>query len=245
MNRGTLFVLSAPSGTGKTTLIRSMMEGGLSSFGGLVFSVSHTTRKARVGEVDGRDYHFVDHPTFERMIEENKFLEWAEVHNQYKGTSYEEVLPRLEKGIDVLVDIDVQGGEQVLRRYPDSVSIFIMPPSYRDLESRLIQRGLDDPDEIRRRLDVSHSEIERYRLYQYVIVNDDLERASHVLAAIILERRHRLDRMDETVSRVLGAFPGKGRKREDSGPVSPTDAPAMASGLGTKAGAGENGYGKE
>ncbi len=216
MSRGEFFVLSAPSGTGKTTLIRNMMSGILSGFGGLVFSVSHTTRKARAGEVDGGDYHFVDQATFERMIEEDKFLEWAEVHNQYKGTTYDEVLPRLEQGVDVLVDIDVQGAEQVLRDYPEAVSIFILPPSYQDLERRLIQRGLDDPEEIRRRLRVSQTEIKCYSRYRYVILNDDLERAAHALAAIILDKRHRIDRMDETVSRVLGTFPEPG---VEPGPV--------------------------
>lgn len=204
--RGELFILSAPSGTGKTTLIRGMMEGALSGFGGIAFSVSHTTRKPRGGEVDGRDYHFADHATFQRMIAGDRFLEWAEVHNHYYGTSKDEVFPRLEQGIDVLMDIDVQGAERVLARYPEAHSIFIMPPSYEVLESRLRRRALDSEQEIARRLAVSLWEIRRYDRYRYVIINDDAHRASDVLAAIILEKRHRLERMRARVDDILKDF---------------------------------------
>lgn len=204
--RGELFILSAPSGTGKTTLIRGMMEGALSGFGGIAFSVSHTTRKPRGGEVDGRDYHFVDHATFQRMIAGDRFLEWAEVHNHYYGTSNDEVFPRLEQGIDVLMDIDVQGAERVLARYPEAHSIFIMPPSYEVLASRLRRRALDSEQEIARRLAVSLWEIRRYDRYRYVIINDDAHRASDVLAAIILEKRHRLERMRARVDDILKDF---------------------------------------
>jgi guanylate kinase len=204
--RGELFILSAPSGTGKTTLIQSMLQGGLANFGGLAFSVSHTTRKPRAGEIDGKDYHFVDHAAFQSMIAGDRFLEWAEVHNNYYGTSFDEVLPRLEQGIDVLMDIDVQGAERVLTRYPTAHSIFIMPPSYDVLDSRLHRRGLDSEQEIARRLAVSLWEIRRYDRYRYVIINDDAHRASDVLAAIILEKRHRQDRMRGRVHSILKDF---------------------------------------
>lgn len=207
MRRGELFILSAPSGTGKTTLIHSMLEGGLEKLGDdIVFSVSHTTRQPRSGELDGRDYHFVDHPTFQEMLTRDEFLEWAEVHNHYYGTANREVFPRLEKGIDVLMDIDVQGAERVLAKYPEAHGIFIMPPSYEDLQDRLQRRGLDDHGEIARRLAVSLWEIRRYHQYQYVIVNDDAERASEVLAAIILEKRHRLEPMREQAVQILADF---------------------------------------
>lgn len=204
--RGELFILSAPSGTGKTTLIQSMMQGGLAGFGGLAFSVSHTTRRPRAGEIDGKDYHFVDPPTFQSMIAADRFLEWAEVHNNYYGTSLDEVLPRLEHGIDVLMDIDVQGAERVLVRHPEAHSIFIMPPSYEVLEKRLHRRGLDSEQEIARRLAVALWEIRRYDRYRYVIINDDAHRASDVLAAIILEKRHRQDRMRGRVHSILKDF---------------------------------------
>ena len=210
MQRGELFILSAPSGTGKTTLIQSMMRGALADFGGVAFSVSHTTRKPRSGEVDGEDYHFVDHAAFQEMIAGDQFLEWAEVHNNYYGTSLAEVLPRLEQGIDVLMDIDVQGAERVVSRYPEAHSIFIMPPSYQVLEQRLQRRALDDPQAIARRLAVSLWEIRRYDSYRYVIINDDAHRASEVLAAIILEKRHRQDRMRGRVQEILKTFQDRG-----------------------------------
>lgn len=210
MQRGELFILSAPSGTGKTTLIQSMMRGALAEFGGLAFSVSHTTRAARAGEVDGKDYHFVDHPGFQDMIAADQFLEWAEVHNNYYGTSWAEVLPRLEQGIDVLMDIDVQGAERVTSRYPEAHSIFIMPPSYQSLEERLRRRALDDPQAIARRLAVALWEIRRYDQYHYVIINDDARRASEVLAAIILEKRHRQERMRGRVQEILKSFQDRG-----------------------------------
>lgn len=206
MQPGELFILSAPSGTGKTTLIQSLMAEGLSGFGGLAFSVSYTTRKPRNGEVDGKDYHFVDHAAFESMLAADAFLEWAEVHKNYYGTAAAEVFPRLEKGIDVLMDIDVQGAERVLARYPHAYSIFIMPPSYADLEARLNRRGLDDPQAIARRLAVAQWEMRRYDRYHYVIINDDARRASDVLASIILEKRHRRDRMQDRVLEILRDF---------------------------------------
>ena len=210
MQRGELFILSAPSGTGKTTLIQSLMKRGLEGSGGLAFSVSHTTRKPRQGESDGKDYHFVDRETFRQMIADDRFLEWAEVHGNYYGTSLAEVMPRLESGVDVLLDIDVQGAEKVLERYPQAHDIFLMPPSYRDLEARLNLRGLDDPEQIARRLSVSLWEIERYDRYHYVIINDDASRASEALAAIILEKRHRRERMLCRVQEILRNFPDRG-----------------------------------
>ncbi len=205
MSRGELFVLSAPSGTGKTTLIHAMMKG-LAGFGDIAFSVSHTTRRARKGEVDGVAYHFVDEARFRRMIDQDSFLEWAEVHGNLYGTSHEEVVARLERGLDVILDIDVQGAEQVLARMPAAHGIFIMPPSYHDLEWRLRRRSLDDPAEIARRLAVSLSEIMCYERYEYVIINDDAARASEILAAIILEKRHRLRRMRSQILDVLEDF---------------------------------------
>lgn len=205
MPRGDLFILSAPSGAGKTTLIQRIFANGLDR-AGVAFSVSHTTRAPRAGERDGVDYHFVAEATFRRMIAEDRFLEWAEVHSHYYGTSLDEVLPRLDQGMDVMLDIDVQGAEQVMARHPGAYSIFIMPPSFQALRQRLHQRGLDDPEEIARRLAVSLWEIKRYDRYQYVIINDDAERAAERLAAIVLDKRHRLQRMQERVSQVLEDF---------------------------------------
>jgi len=207
MPRGDLFILSAPSGTGKTTLIHEMMEGGTGALRDLRFSVSHTTRLPRRGEVEGTDYHFVDTPTFERMIGERRFLEHARYNDNYYGTAIDEVMPRQEQGIDVIMDIDVQGARQVLEHCPEAIPIFVMPPSFAALRQRLLTRNRGDGDEeIRRRLRVSIGEIESYDLYQYVIINDDVARASEALAAIILARRHRRERMDERAREVLRDF---------------------------------------
>src|SRR6185503_6361874 len=149
--RGDLFILSAPSGTGKTTLIHSMVRGGVGNLGDLFFSVSHTTRAPRRGEVNGTDYHFVDRATFERLIEEGAFVEHAVYNGNLYGTSRTEVEPRLDRGEDVILEIEVQGAEQVLRRYPQAVSIFVLPPGFQALRERLSQRGLDGDDAVRRR----------------------------------------------------------------------------------------------
>ena len=211
MQPGELFILSAPSGAGKTTLIQSLLAGGFAEHhGGLAFSVSHTTRKPRQGEVDGKDYNFVDHATFLGMIEADAFLEWAKVHDNYYGTSRSEVFPRLAEGIDVLLDIDVQGAEQVVTRCPEAHSIFVLPPSYEDLERRLRRRALDDDGAISRRLAMSIQETERYDRYHYVIINDDARRASEALAAIIIEKRHRRVRMQPRIQEILRDFQDRG-----------------------------------
>ena len=208
--RGELFILSAPSGAGKTTLINSLTKAGFWQLDGLAFSVSYTTRNPRQGEEDGRDYHFVDHATFLEMIDARLFLEWAQVHGNFYGTANDEVFPRLEQGIDVLLDIDVQGAERVMQRHPEAHGIFVMPPSYQDLETRLRRRGLDDHDVIARRLAVALSEMTRYDRYRYVIINDDVQKASSVLAAIILEKRHRQPRMLGRVQEILNDFQLRG-----------------------------------
>ena len=207
--RGELFILSAPSGAGKTTLVNSLTKGGF-ALDGLAFSVSYTTRGPRQGEVDGRDYHFVDHAAFLEMIDAQRFLEWAQVHGNFYGTTRDEVFPRLEQGTDVLLDIDVQGAERVMQRYPEAHGIFVMPPSFRDLETRLRRRGLDDQEVIAGRLATALSEMSRYDRYRYVIINDDVQRASSVLAAIILEKRHRQQRMLGRVQEILNDFQLRG-----------------------------------
>jgi guanylate kinase len=140
------------------------------------------------------------------MVAEDRFLERAEYNGNLYGTSWDEVVPRLERGEDVILEIEVQGAEQVLRRYPQAVSIFVLPPGFQALRERLVQRGLDGDEAIRRRLSVSYSEIRCYGLYDYAIINDDAKRASEALAAIILARRHRRERMEERTEAVLRDF---------------------------------------
>ena len=199
---GNLFVVAAPSGAGKSSLVKALLE--LDSR--LAVSVSHTTRAPRGQEQHGREYWFVGEPEFRTMTTRDEFFEWAEVHGHLYGTARGEVLPRLTEGLDVVLDIDVQGAEQVFTRLPEAVGVFIVPPSYRDLKHRLEKRGTDDPREIRRRLSVSHWEIERYRAYRYVIVNDDIVTAGQALAAILLEKRHQRERQQARVEQILADF---------------------------------------
>ena len=204
--RGELFILSAPSATGKTTLIGRLFSQHPEAAEHLAFSVSHTTRPPRTGEIPGEHYYFVDRREFDLMIETDAFLEWAEVHGRLYGTSKEEIDRLLADGKDVILDIDVQGAQQILARHPDVPAIFLLPPSYEEMERRLRSRALDDEEQITRRLRVAGEEMRCYEGYEYVILNDNLDRASQALAAIFLARRFRRDRMQNQIDRVLGGF---------------------------------------
>jgi len=195
MARGELFLISAPSGAGKTTLMEMLMNGPLGISGSLATVVSHTTRQAREAERNGVDYHFASEAEFDRMVKEDLFLEWANVYGHRYGTSGAEVLPRLAAGLDVIHDLDVQGAERLLARMPEAHSVFILPPSFLALRQRLLGRATDSAAAVARRLDLSLWEIERYVNYDYVIVNSEAERACQALAAIICEKRQRRGRM--------------------------------------------------
>ena len=177
---GRLFVISAPSGAGKTTLIQKVRN----NFPSLSYSVSHTTRAPRNGEKEGQDYFFVDVPAFESLIEDGQMLEWAKVHDNFYGTSRAFVSDTLEQGESLLLDIDVQGAFQVMDSGLDPVSIFIMPPSMEELERRLTGRGTDATEVIARRLKNAQGEIQAKDRYDHVLVNDDLDRAAGELAAL-------------------------------------------------------------
>lgn len=178
---GCLFVVSAPSGAGKTTLCRQIRN----RFPKLRYSVSHTTRKPRTGEIDGCDYHFTDKKSFEKGIAGRQWAEWAIVHGHYYGTSADFIDKELSAGHDILLDIDVQGAFQILERYPDAVTIFIEPPTLEILRKRLESRNTDAPAEIERRLAEAENEMSKKDRYRHVIVNDELTRAVQSLAAII------------------------------------------------------------
>ncbi len=192
MERGDLFVISAPSGTGKSTLCHRLME----ETQNVGFSVSHTTRPPRRGEVDEVDYHFVSKEEFMNMVDQGGFLEWAKVHDNFYGTSRASVMSMIEAGQDVLLDIDVQGAMQVRKVIPEAILIFILPPSLEILEQRLRNRGTDSEETIRLRLKNARSEMAAAHRYDYIIVNDDLIRAVGDLQSIVLARRC-------TASRVL------------------------------------------
>jgi guanylate kinase len=185
--RGSVFIISAPSGSGKTTLVTRL----LASVPDLSFSVSHTTRAPRAGEKNGRDYFFVTPARFRRMVAQGDFLEWAQVFDHYYGTSWNQVRAAQQAGRDVLLDIDVQGHQQVKRRLVDAVSIFLLPPSYRELKRRLLERHSDAPEAIRKRLVFARGEISHWPEYDYLIVNDRLNEAARALRAVVLAAHFR------------------------------------------------------
>ena len=202
--RGDLFIVSSPSGGGKTTLIRSLLENPPGA--PLHFSVSHTTRPMRAGEQDGREYHFVSAETFQRMVQNEEFLEHNEVHGNFYGTAKAEVLPRLAAGEDVILDIDVQGARDIRAAYPQAISIFIVPSSEEELERRLRQRGLDGEDAIRKRLINAAKEIEQAESFQYVIVNEDLEKAGLELESVVRASRLAPSRQARVLERLRKDF---------------------------------------
>lgn len=178
---GSLFIISAPSGAGKTTLVHALLE----SFPNLFVSISHTTRNKRPYEKDGLDYHFVDKTTFDEMIENGQFLEHAQVFDNQYGTSKELVEQQLNAGRDIILEIEWQGARQVRKLLPDVVSIFILPPSYDTLSSRLTERG-DGESEIKRRMQDAKAELSHYNEYDYLVVNDDIEAALKQLQSIVI-----------------------------------------------------------
>lgn len=188
--QGHLFVVSAPSGAGKTTLCRALRD----AYSDIQYSVSHTTRKQRQGEEDGIDYHFTDKENFLHMRDGGCWAEWAEVHGHYYGTSAKNLDQALSGGHDILLDIDVQGTLQILKRYPDAVTIFIMAPSLDILKQRLSKRGTEDPQTIEKRLRNAEKEIARKSIYRHVIVNDDLSTAIDEIIRIVGKYRNNKDR---------------------------------------------------
>ena len=190
--KGSLFIVSAPSGAGKTTILRRVMA----EVGGMVFAVSHTTRSPRPGEQDGRDYFFVNQEDFLRMRDEGGFVEWAEVHGNYYGTSRSMLDSVMAEGTDVLHDIDVQGARKIRESGMEAVYIFILPPSLEVLEQRLRGRDSDPEEVIGRRLHNAVAEVEGYFEYDYVILNDDLEQALGDFKAVVNAQRLRADAFD-------------------------------------------------
>lgn len=190
--RGILFIISAPSGTGKTTLCKQLVA----SIPGLWHSVSYTTRTPRPGEEHGREYYFTDDATFQAMIDRHEFVEWARVYGHLYGTPRRMVADKIEQGIDVLLEIDVQGALQVKKKFDDAVSIFILPPSMTVLRQRLLTRASDSSEEIQRRLQKVKEEVWSYREYAYIVRNDDLTRSLQDLESIFLGERLKTKRLN-------------------------------------------------
>ncbi len=192
--RGILFIISAPSGTGKTTLCKQLTT----NLPDLWHSVSYTTRKPRPGEEHGREYYFIDEQPFQEMVERNEFVEWARVYGNLYGTPWKSLTEKIDQGIDVLLEIDVQGAMQVKKRFEDSVSIFILPPSIAVLRSRLQTRASDSPEEIQRRLQKVKEEVWSYREYAYIVRNDDLTKSLRDLESIFWSERLKTKRLNMT-----------------------------------------------
>lgn len=195
-------MISAPSGSGKTTLVRKL----IASFSDLRFSVSYTTRAPRGAERDGVDYHFVTRGEFQEKIRSEELLEWAEVHGNLYGTSKPETERIRAAGQDILLDVDVQGADQVRKAEPEAVTMFVMPPSFEVLEERLRGRKQDSPEVIEGRLAGARREIDRYRDYHYVLVNDGIEETAELLKAIVLAERARPHLLEERLRPILETF---------------------------------------
>ena len=189
--RGILFILSAPSGAGKTTISTAALQ----TIPQLHMSISLTTRAPRANEVDGRDYSFVSKEEFERRRDGGELAEWAEVHGSLYGTPRPPIENAIAAGRDMVLDIDVQGAEQMKRRYREAVAVFVLPPSEAELERRLRGRGTDSDEGIRRRLERAKAEMEHYRSYDYYLVNHDVEESVRLFAAIVAAERVRVSRL--------------------------------------------------
>ncbi len=200
--RNNVFIISAPSGSGKTTLIDLLLKENPS----LSFSISHTTRPPRPGERDGIEYFFVSEQKFEQMIREDRFVEWAEVHGHFYGTSREMLVQPEKDSRDVILDIDVQGAAQVRQKMPEAISIFILPPSYEALKSRLLTRQKDKQEVMLKRLENARKEIRRYSEFDYIIINDDLRTASNSLSAIIHSSNSLRDKQIDRIEAILKSF---------------------------------------
>lgn len=189
-----VYIISAPSGSGKSTLVNEILK----AIPGLDFSISYTTRAARGSERNGKQYHFITREEFESMVRADEFLEHAEFDGNYYGTARRYLRETEQKGTDLLLDIDVQGAAQIQQKLPDAVSIFVLPPDKKELEWRLRKRGENSEQDIRRRLEAAGREIEEYDRYNYVLINDQLEKSIERLEAIVLSERLRREQRDLT-----------------------------------------------
>jgi guanylate kinase len=201
-NKGNLIVVSAASGSGKTTLVNRV----LAELPELKFSVSVTTRSPRPGERHGIDYFFTGEEEFEVLARQGAFLEHASVHDHRYGTSAAQVMGELDNGFDVLLDIDVQGAMMVKEKFPDAILVFVLPPSFEALKERLVARGQDGEEVIRKRLAKAEAEIDQYGRYQYLIINEDISRAAFELKLIVLASRCRTERRSDLADAIRQTF---------------------------------------
>ena len=197
---GQPYIISGPSGVGKSTLIRKLRD----RCPDLAYSVSHTTRPPRADEINGINYHFVDQDTFKKMIQKKAFVEWAKVYDAFYGTSLSSLHEQLDQGLDVILDIDNQGAENIRDYFKESILIYILPPSLKLLKKRLKNRAMDDKATIDARFKTATNELQNCKWYDYIILNDDLETATDALKSIIISHRCRTDRMLPKIKGIIG-----------------------------------------
>ena len=202
--RANVYIVSAPSGSGKTTLLQHLLR----TFTDLKFSVSHTTRQPRSGERNGVDYFFTDRDSFLRMVDAGEFLEWTEYHGQLYGTSRVFVQEQLDAGLDVILDIDVRGAREVKAKIGEAIAVFVLPPSFQELERRLRSRMQESDESIFRRLEIAKGEILFYRDYDYIVVNDVLENSIQLLEAIVRSGRAVPARQHARIGEIIASFGG-------------------------------------
>ena len=200
--QGNLIIISSPSGGGKGTLIKEVLK----IVPNIGYSVSYTTREMRVGEQNGKDYFFVTRREFENLIEEGSLLEYAEVHDNLYGTSLNQVKAEIEAGHDIILEIDVQGAKEVREKIPEAVSIFILPPSFEILAARLTARATEKREDLSLRLKNSFGEVRRFTEFEFVVVNDNVERATGDLRLIILADRLKPVRQSTVIKGILSSF---------------------------------------
>lgn len=200
--KGNLIIISSPSGGGKGTLIKEILK----STPDIGYSVSYTTRTAREGEENGRDYVFVSYQEFSDLIKQDEFLEYAEVHGNFYGTSKTRVDLEIENGRDVILEIDVQGADNIIKNFPDAVSIFILPPSFEVLKARLTARATETNENLTLRLKNSFGEVQKYKEFQYIVVNDEKQKATDDLRNIILAERLKRVRQSGAIQGILDSF---------------------------------------
>lgn len=194
-----LIIVSSPSGAGKTTLCKRL----LAEFSDIRFSISHTTRVPRPNEKDGKDYIFTNKETFDQMVDDEQFVEWAHVHGNRYGTSHGEIRAAAAAGVDLIFDVDYQGAEQIKSYYPDAIGVFILPPSIDELKMRLNARGTETPESLERRFTAALGEIAHFQEFDYLLVNDEVDPAYDRLRAILMAERIKNFRCAENAKRLL------------------------------------------
>lgn len=198
--KGLLIVISGPSGAGKGTVCKELLK----QMKNLAVSVSATTREPRNGEIEGINYYFLNKGNFLDMIGNNEFLEYAKVYDNYYGTPKTPVLNMLEKGVDVILEIDIQGAAQVRANYPDGIYIFVVPPSIKELEKRITERGTESKEQLIKRMDCAYDEIRNAANYSYIVINEEVPVAAYQIASIITAEKCRSERLESKIEEILG-----------------------------------------